>query len=385
MHKHAWEESKMSTIVSLPTSPVEPPPHSANGRTVPAAGVRSWLIPGTSVAIVAAFITLATTQWDRWIGNADVQVTNDAAIRAELTGLSARVSGNVVAIPVQDYQVVKAGDLLLQIDPADYQVAVDQAQAGVSGAAASLRNLDNQIALQQAAIAQTEAQLASARAKALQATQEQRRQQELLQSTFGTRQRVEQADADLAANRAAVQAAEAGVRAQQAQLDVLRGTRPSREAEVNAAEAALAGARLRLAYTRIIAPFDGVVGERQVQLGDYVTTGGNLISIVPLPQVYVIANYKETQLTHVAAGQPVEVTVDTFPDAVLNGRVERVSPASGAQFALLPPDNATGNFTKVVQRIPVRIALDAGQPLLDLLRPGMSVVTRIDTRAEARE
>ncbi|ADH89968.1 secretion protein HlyD family protein [Ancylobacter novellus DSM 506] len=376
----------MSTVVSITTPPAElaTAKPAVSSPAISAAGARRWLIPCLSISVVAVFIAVATGQWDRWIGNATVQVTNDATIRAELSGLSARVSGNVVAIPVQDYQPVRAGELLLQIDPSDYQVAVDQAEAGVAGATATLRNLDNQIALQQATIAQAEAQLASAQAKALQATQEQQRQQELLQSTFGTRQRLEQADAELASNRAAVQAAEAGVRAQQAQLDVLTGTRPQREADLRVTEAALAGAKLRLGYTHIVAPFDGVVGQRQVQLGDYVTTGGNLISVVPLPQVYVIANYKETQLTHVEAGQPVEVTVDTFPDEVLKGRVERISPASGSQFALLPPDNATGNFTKVVQRIPVRVALDPGQPLLDHLRPGMSVVTRIDTSAEDR-
>ena len=163
---------------------------------------------------------------------------------------------------------------------------------------------------------------------------------------------------------------------------MLDGTRAQREADLAAAEAALAGAELRLGYTRIVAPFDGVVGQRQVQPGDYVTVGGNLISVVPLPQIHVIANYKETQLTNVEPGQPVEVAVDTYPGVVLTGRVERLSPASGSQFALLPPDNATGNFTKVVQRIPVRISPDPGNALLDRLRPGMSVVTRIKTARE---
>ena len=146
---------------------------------------------------------------------------------------------------------------------------------------------------------------------------------------------------------------------------------------MRAAEAALDAARLRLSYTRVVAPFDGTVGERQVQMGDYVNIGTNLIAVVPLPNVYITANYKETQLTNVKVGQPVEITVDTFPGAVLRGRVEQIAPASGSQFALQPPDNATGNFTKVVQRIPVRIAPDSGQPRLADLRPGMSVVTRI--------
>jgi membrane fusion protein (multidrug efflux system) len=169
------------------------------------------------------------------------------------------------------------------------------------------------------------------------------------------------------------------IAAQRHQLEVLSGTKKQRAADLLGAKAALAAARLRLGYTKIAAPFDGVVGERQVQPNDYVNVGSSLINVVPLPDVYVIANYKETQLTRVRPGQSVDVTVDSFPNEQLHGRVERVAPASGSQFALLPPDNATGNFTKVVQRIPVRIQLDKGQPLLERLLPGMSVVTRIHT------
>ncbi|WP_110353903.1 MULTISPECIES: HlyD family secretion protein [unclassified Methylobacterium] len=344
--------------------------------------VRKWAVPITSVVLVGSLMSAALGQWDYLVSNTAIQVTNDATVRSELTGLSARVSGNIVKVAVQDFQSVRAGDLLMVIDPSDYQVAVAQARASVTGAKAATRNLDNQIALQRAVILQAEAQIASARAKVLQATQEEQRQQALLRSTFATAQRVEQAVADLASARAGVQAAEAAAQAQREQLNVLDGTRAQREADLAAAEAALAGAELRLGYTRIVAPFDGVASQRQVQAGDYVTVGGNLISVVPLPQIHVIANYKETQLTNVEPGQAVEVTVDTYPGVVLAGRVERLSPASGSQFALLPPDNATGNFTKVVQRIPVRIALNPGQALLDRLRPGMSVVTRIKTARE---
>jgi membrane fusion protein, multidrug efflux system len=176
-----------------------------------------------------------------------------------------------------------------------------------------------------------------------------------------------------------VRASRAVIAAQRHQLEVLTGTQKQRGADLAGAKAALAAARLKLGYTRITAPFDGVVGQRQVQAGDYVNIGSSLIAVVPLPHVFVLANYKETQLTHVATGQPVDVTVDTFPGQTLHGRVERIAPAAGSQFALLPPDNATGNFTKVVQRIPVRIAFDANQPLLGRLLPGMSVVTQIHT------
>src|SRR6202000_65955 len=179
--------------------------------------------------------------------------------------------------------------------------------------------------------------------------------------------------------QADVRASRAVIAAQRHQLEVLQGTKKQRAADLDGAKAQLSAVKLKLGYTKIVAPFDGVTGERQVQPGDYVNIGTNLINVVPLPNVYVIANYKETQLTRVRPGQPVTVTVDTFSSEKLHSRVERIAPASGTQFALLPPDNATGNFTKVVQRIPVRIQLDKGQPLLERLLPGMSVITRIHT------
>ena len=323
------------------------------------------------------FIGLATLRWDAWVGGAAVQTTNDAYVRAEMTRLATRVAGEVRTVAVKDFQRVKSGDLLVEIDPADYEAQVAQAEAGVVGAKAALDNLDNQVELQYATIAQAEAQRVSAEARDVEARQEQERQQSLTQTQAGTRQKLEQAVADYAKAEADVRASRAVIAAQRHQLEVLAGTKKQRTADLLGAQAALAAAKLRLGYTRIVAPFDGVVGERQVQPGDYVNIGSNLINVVPLPNVYVIANYKETQLTRVKPGQPVEITIDTFPDQILRGQVERISPASGSQFALLPPDNATGNFTKVVQRIPVRIALDKGQPLLERLLPGMSAVTRI--------
>jgi membrane fusion protein (multidrug efflux system) len=333
------------------------------------------------LAVLAAFgfIALATLRWDAWVGGAVIQTTNDAYVKAETTRLSSRVAGEVLIVAANDFQHVKAGDLLVQIDPADYQAQVAQAEAGVVGAQAAFDNLANQVELQYATIAQAEAQQVSALAQEVETRQEQERQQSLTQTEAGTRQKFEQATAAYARAQADVRASRALIAAQRHQLEVLSGTKKQRAADIEGAKATLAAARLRLGYTRIVAPFDGVVGERQVQPNDYVNIGSNLINVVPLPDVYVIANYKETQLTRVRPGQPVEVTVDSFPGQQLHGRVERIAPASGSQFALLPPDNATGNFTKVVQRIPVRIALDKGQPLLERLLPGMSVETRIHT------
>jgi membrane fusion protein, multidrug efflux system len=364
-------------------------PAPANGQTAsPPASPGAWrrlVIPVFAVLAAFGFIILATVRWDAWVGSAAVQSTNDAYIRADLTQLSSRVAGEVIKVAVVDFQRVKAGDLLVQIDPADYEAQVAQAEASVAAAQAALDNLNSQVELQYATIAQAEAQQASALAQEVEAHQEQQRQQSLTQTEAGTRQKLEQAIAGYASAQANVRASRALIAAQRHQLDVLSGTKKQRAADLLGAKAALAAARLKLGYTRIVAPFDGVVGARQVQPNDYVNIGSNLINVVPLPNVYVIANYKETQLTRVKPGQPVDVTVDTFPSETLRARVARVAPASGSQFALLPPDNATGNFTKVVQRVPVRIEFEKGQPLLDRLLPGMSVVSRIRTNEAAAD
>jgi membrane fusion protein, multidrug efflux system len=318
-------------------------------------------------------------RWDVWVGAATVQTTDDAYVRADISRLASRVAGEVLTVAVTDFQRVKAGDLLIQIDPADYQAQVAQAEAGVGGAKAALDNLANQVELQYATIAQAEAQRVSALAIETETQEEEVRQQSLEHTDAGTRQKLEQAVAAYAKAQADVKASAAIIAAQRHQLEVLGGTKQQRAADLLGAQATLAAAKLRLGYTRIVAPFDGIVSERQVQPGDYVNIGSSLINVVPLPKVYVIANYKETQLTRVKPGQAVDIEVDTFSDQTLHGRVERISPASGSQFALLPPDNATGNFTKVVQRIPVRIELDPGQPLLERLLPGMSATTSIHT------
>jgi membrane fusion protein, multidrug efflux system len=355
---------------------VDPPPSANSVRW------QAWqrlAIPLVAVAAVLIFIAVATLRWDAWVGAATVQTTDDAYVRAELSRLSSRVAGEVLTVAIKDFQHVKTGDLLIQIDPADYEAQVAQAEAGVAGAKAALDNLANQVELQYATIAQAEAQRVSAIAIETESQEEQVRQQSLEQTAAGTRQKLEQAVAAYAKAQADVKASAAIIAAQRHQLEVLGGTKLQRAADVLGAQATLAAAKLRLGYTRIVAPFDGVVGERQVQPGDYVNIGSSLINVVPLPKVYLIANYKETQLTRVKPGQAVDIVVDTFSGETLHGRVERIAPASGSQFALLPPDNATGNFTKVVQRIPVRILLDPGQPLLERLLPGMSATTRIHT------
>jgi membrane fusion protein, multidrug efflux system len=345
-------------------------------------GAHCLTIPLISLLAALGFVVLATARWSAWIGSGTFQSTYDAYVRSELTKLSSRIAGEVLTVAVEDFQRVKAGDLLVQIDPADYEAAVAQAEAAVGGAQAALDNLINQTELQYATIAQVTAAEVSAEALEVEAQPEDQRQRSLEATQAGTRQRLEQATAAYAKAQADVRASRAVVAAQRHQFEVLQGTKKQRAADLSGAKATLAAAKLRLGYTRIVAPFDGVVGERQVQPGDYVNVGTNLVNVVPLPNVYVIANYKETQLTGVELGQPVEIAVDSFPDERLRGTVERIAPASGSQFALLPPDNATGNFTKVVQRISVRIGLDKGQTLLERLLPGMSVVARINTNGK---
>ena len=362
-------------------APSSPPASTGQPPNAPTASAawRRLAIPALCVVAAVAFVVLATLRWDDWVSGARIQSTNDANVRAEVSQLSSRVAGEVKTVAASDYQRVKAGDLLVEIDPADYEAQVAQMEATVTGAQAALDNLSNQVELQYATIAQSEAQRASAEAVQTEAQQEQDRQSSLTLTASGTRQKLEQATAALAKAQADVRASRAVIAAQQHQMEVLAGTKKQRAADILAAQAALKAAKLKLGYTRIVAPFDGIVGARQVQPGDYVNIGSNLFNVVPLPNVYVIANYKETQLTRVKPGQPVDITIDSFPREVLHGHVARISPASGSQFALLPPDNATGNFTKVVQRIPLRIEFDKGQPLLKNLLPGMSAVTRINT------
>lgn len=342
------------------------------------ASVRRLVIPAAVIAAVICLIVVFNDRWGTWVSEAAIQSTDDAYVEADVSTLSARVSGNVLNVLVNDFQPVKAGEVLVEIDPSDYQAAVAGAQAAVAGAKAALDNLANQETLQRALLEQAKAQRDSAVAAQTWALEERNRQQTLVQGGIaGTEQKLQQSIASYTEAVANVASAESAIQAQQAQLDVLIGQEGTLRANLDAARANLKTAELKLGYTKVVAPFDGVASTRKVQPADYVNVGTSLIAVVPVPNVYVIANFKETQLTRVEAGQPVELTVDTFPGQTLHGHVGRLSPASGAVFALLPPDNATGNFTKVVQRIPVRIEIDPGQPLMGRLRAGMSVEAHI--------
>ncbi|OBZ92094.1 hemolysin D [Pararhizobium polonicum] len=349
----------------------------------PARDFTKLLIPLSVVAAVCVLVGVSSQRWDRWTAGADTQTTDNAYIRAELSRLSARVAGNVSAINVGDFDHVKAGDVLVEIDASDYLAKQAQAKAALDSALAQLGNLDNQKTLQKAAIRQAEAQSAVAKANAALAATEAERQVTLMSSGAGTQQKTEQAQAAVQSTAATALAAEAAVASAKAQLEYVEGQSDQLSANVDAARAALKAADLSVSYTKITAPFDGVVSERQVHVGDYVTVGTNSISIVPLPNVYMIANFKETQLARMKEGQFADVTVDALPGEAFKGHISRLSPASGSQFALLPADNATGNFTKVVQRVPVRIDFEAS-PSLERLRSGMSAVVSVSVASEGR-
>jgi len=332
-----------------------------------------------ALIVAGAIVVLFTTQWNRWVGSATRETTDDAYIRGDVTPLSAQVDGYVRHVPVNDFQYVTAGDLLVQIDDADYRARVAQAEADVAGAEAAIENIKARKDAQKSQVADAQAEIAATAADAERSRLEAIRQRALLATSYGTPQKVEQADADAKHIAATLTSRKAELDAQRRQLAVLDTQESQLRAELKAKTAALDLAKINLGYTKIAAPVTGVVSERGVRDGQYVHAGTQVISVVPLDKVWVIANFKETQLTHVTVGQGAEIRIDTFPGVVVGARVEAIAPASGSQFSLLPPDNATGNFTKVVQRIPVKLSLAPNNPLAGRLRPGMSVEATILT------
>jgi membrane fusion protein (multidrug efflux system) len=309
-----------------------------------------------------------------------LESTDDAYVKADSTIISPKVSGYIAEVLVGDNEKVKAGHLLARIDDRDFRAALDQAHADVDASQAAVRNLDAQISLQAPIIEQGTADVAGAEANLQFAQEEQARYDGLMKTGSGTIQRAQQTDAALREKAAQLQHGKSGLLAAQRKVDVLTTDRAKAVAQLDRARAVEAQAALNLSYTRITAPVDGTVGARSLRVGQYVQAGTQLMAVVPLDAVYVVANFKETQLTHVRSGQPVEIEIDSFHGTKLLGHVDSLAPASGLEFALLPPDNATGNFTKIVQRVPVKIVLD-DQRLTGLLRPGMSAEPTVNTKA----
>lgn len=354
-----------------------------------------------TVRVVLPYIAGATTtllalgfglHW--WLSTRFIEITDNAYVRADAVTISPRISGYVAEVVIHDNQEVHRGDILVRIEDATYRARIQQAQAAVAASqadiaieTAAVATLDAQVAQQENLITQAQAEVQSADADASRAGLEWRRQQALAERQINSIQRFETTETDQKKTIAVLAGTRAALAGQRARLLALFAERQGKAAALDKARATLkqmqaaqATSAIDLENTAIRAPTDGVVGQRIVRVGQYVEPGSPLLAVVPLQTNYVVANYKETQLGRVAIGQPVDIEVDAFGGETLHGHVDSFAPASGAQFALLPPDNATGNFTKIVQRMPIRIEIDSDQPRAHDLRPGMSIVARINTR-----
>jgi membrane fusion protein, multidrug efflux system len=365
---------------------------------------RNIIVPVVTLGISALLLFAINGCWNSWEGGVAEQRTDDAYVRADMTPLSTRISGTVRNMDVDDYQAVKPGQLLVQLDDQDYRAILEEDKAALAGARAELADnqsakfiQDAKVQNAEAGVAQTTGAVSAAKA-AITAVQpevertelERNRQQALIASKATTHQQLEQTNADadrfsgmLAGQQASLTSAEAMLASSRATLEAEKRQRTALDtkdnlykADIQAKEAAIIVAEVNLGYTRIVAPTAGAVGERHVREGQLVAPGMQVVDLVK-GDVWIEANYKETQLTNIRRGDTADIRIDTFPGIVLHGKVAEISPASGSQFALLPPDNATGNFTKVVQRIPVKIVLDPGHPLLNTLRPGFSAVVTV--------
>ena len=399
-----------SPAPSAPVAPAEKPDvASKEQKSTPAASTLKWqkyATPAFVLLLALSIVVTVTRNWNSWEGGKVEQVTDDAYVRGDLTPLSTKVAGIVRAVHVSDYQQVRKGDLLVELQDNDYQAQVDQANAGVEAAKAAINNNLRQRELQDARIAkalagidQAKAQIAAAQAGKevieaglVRARSERKRQEALYQTHSTTQQKLEAVvadeesltaqlanrEADLAQARTGLRSSELSAEAERLTKNVLLSQEVQLEADLHAKQASLAVASVNLGYTKIYSPGDGTVGERQVRPGQLVSPGTQAISFVDVTK-WVQANYRETQLTNVRVGDLAEIRIDAYPGQIIRGKVVEIAPASGSQFALLPPDNATGNFTKVVQRVPVKIGLDdAG--LAAKLRPGLSVIVTVSTK-----
>jgi len=402
----------MAAIAPAPSTTVtaSAPSHTTDPERPPAPTAKpkwlSYLTPIAVLLLAAALIITLTRNWNAWEGGRIDQVTDDAYVRGDLTPLSTKVPGIVSSVHVSDYQQVHKGDLLVELENKDYQAQVDQANAAVAAARAAINNNLRQRELQDAKIAKAlegidlaKAEIVAAQAgkEAVQAGltrahSERNRQQALFESHSTTQQKLEAAvadaesltaqmasrDADIAQTRTGLRSSELSAEAERLGKAVLLSQEMQLQADLRAKQAGLTAALVNLGYTKIFSPGEGTVGERQVRPGQLVSPGTQVIAFVSTIK-WVQANYRETQLTNVKVGDPAEIRIDKYPGQTIHGKVIDIAPASGSQFALLPPDNATGNFTKVVQRIPVKIALDDAN-LAAKLQPGLSALATVRTR-----
>jgi membrane fusion protein, multidrug efflux system len=401
----AIEEPVLASPVSTP-APV-PAAQQEHSLAPPARPKwQKYATPALVMLLAAGLVVTITWNWNAWEGGRIDQVTDDAYVRGDLTPLSTKVAGIVRDVKVSDFQQVRKGDLIAELDDSDYLAQVGQANAAVEGGKAAIENNRRQRQLQDARIDralagvdQANAQIAAAlagedaaRADVVRTQKERSRQEALLLTSSSTQQRVEQVvaderrfsaqlasrEADLEQTKTLLRSNELAVEAERRSKAVLESQEVQLIADLHAKEAALTVAQVNLGYTKIIAPSDGSVGERQVRPGQLVSPGTQVITFVSNIK-WVQANYRETQLTNVKVGDSAQIRVDQYPGKVFHGKVIEIAPASGSQFALLPPDNATGNFTKVVQRVPVKITFDDSS-IATILRPGLSVIAAVRTK-----
>ena len=323
--------------------------------------------------------------WHWWSVTRFQETTDNAYVEADITLISPRVEGHVAAVEVVENQVVQAGDVLLRLDDRDLRARKDQARARRDAAAAAIANIDSRLTLENALIQRAQADVTAALAEQRRAGADAQRYTALANREFASQQKLATTQADSQKAGAAMTRAQAALTAEKDQVSVLSTERTRAEAALKEADAVLELAESDLEKGVIRAPVAGVIGSSGARVGQYVRAGAQLMALVPIQDAYVTANFKETQIGRLRVGQPVELAIDAYPGVKIEGRIDSLSPASGAQFSLLPPENATGNFTKIVQRVPVRVALPKDGPLAGRLRPGLSVEVSVDTRKEGRD
>jgi membrane fusion protein (multidrug efflux system) len=367
----------------LPDTPSSDAASAQAAASLPARkfNFRKLLMAGVAVAALSG---AGWYGWDYWTVGQYLVSTDDAYVKADNTTIAPKVSGYLHDVLVGDNEQVRTGQVLARIDARDFRVALDQAKSDVAAAEAAIASKQAQLGVQQAVIDAARATIDVDNATVTFAAQENKRYTDLAATGYGSVQNAQQAQSRNAGARAAIARDTANLTSALKQVDLLKAEIVQAHAALARAQAMQSQAELNLDYTTIVAPIDGVVGNRTLRIGQFVQAGTQLMSVVPVSGAYVVANFKETQLTDVREGQAVDIAVDMFPGQRVHGHVDSIAPASGQEFALLPPDNATGNFTKVVQRIPVKIALDRRNDASIELRPGMSVIPVIETKSQAQ-
>lgn len=338
----------------------------------------------SAVAAVALIAGAGSFGWHWWNVGRFMESTDNATIESDISVVSPKVVGYVREVRAEHNQLVHAGDVVAVLDNRDFTARVAQARAALDAQRSAIVTIDNQIVQEQAMIAQADASVTSAEADRALSRRNFERDRKLAETGVVSGQKLDISQADQSKTDAALVRARAAATAERSRLPVLAAQRETAVAQLAQLQASLDLAQIDLDNTVVRAPIDGVVGNRSIQVGQLVRVGEQLLSIVPLNSVYVVANFKETQIADMRPGQPVAISVDAFPGRAITGQLDSFAPASGSQFSLLPPENATGNFTKIVQRVPVRVALPKSDPLFGMLRPGLSVTASVDTRGAAQ-